>query len=375
MFLKCRNISSQQLKNNFFNINSSENNNNSILTNQNNNIPNKIYNINHQYSGFINSKKYMNNKVGGYKNLKERFIKNNNISIPLNCNDDRTCRSNMDSLPDISNNYKYNSRRYEHESLSEPHCYEKIIQPKYKRIYIKRNTNKNNALNEYLKDKNLSKSQSDVNITRNNNNYNNNINPLDYNSSKENIYAGKEITDITNYELFDKYKIGENSDYIDYKDKYREISLYNKQLMENKNKQKKADFNYSVLSERNRIKEENDYYNKLIMKKKQNAKEKQRKYKFYLDEQIKNVINNKLSNENLSYREFIKNNAYERQKMRTPVQVFLNKNDYVDVNPFNNREISLGQSNLEYNTILNPRIQFKVNKYIFPKIVNSNQWK
>ena len=61
--------------------------------------------------------------------------------------------------------------------------------------------------------------------------------------------------------------------------------------------------------------------------------------------------------------------------MRTPVQVFLNKNDYVDVNPFNNRETTLGQSNLEYNTILNPRIQFKVNKYIFPKIVNSNQWK
>ena len=57
--------------------------------------------------------------------------------------------------------------------------------------------------------------------------------------------------------------------------------------------------------------------------------------------------------------------------MRTPIREFLNKNDYVDVNPYNSKGNYLGESNLQNNTILNPRIQFKINRYIFPKITNN----
>ena len=90
-----------------------------------------------------------------------------------------------------------------------------------------------------------------------------------------------------------------------------------------------------------------------------------------LDNQVKHIIESKLSNENLSYKDFIKNNAYDRQKMKTPIREFLNKNDYVDVNPYNSRGNYLGESNLKNNTILNPRIQFKLNKYIFPTITDN----
>ena len=57
--------------------------------------------------------------------------------------------------------------------------------------------------------------------------------------------------------------------------------------------------------------------------------------------------------------------------MPTPIMKYLNRNDYFDVNPFNNKSVTLGKSNLKYDTIMKPKIQFKINKYIFPEIGNN----
>lgn len=355
MYLNSRSSSSQNIKNNFFNIiNSNSNEHYSYeKINKNNNINNTNNFNNDILAQNIRFSPNIINMVNKSRNPKERFKKFhlNNISMPLII-DDKTFIQNIDNLPDNKKKIKQ---------------YETISDPKYKRIYIKKNINNFITGKEY--EKRISKSQSDVNI-KNIKDYYNYLNMFNY-IPKQVKYVGKEITDVTNDEIFDKYTTGNNHDYLDYIDKYKEISLYNKLVMENKKKQKKLENDYNILNERNKIKQDNEYYNKLFIEDQLKLKEKQKKYKNSLDNQIKHIIENKLNNENLSYRDFIKNNAYDRQKMKTPVREFLNKNDYVDVNPYNNRRSYLGESNLENNTILNPRIQFKINKYIFPKIINN----
>lgn len=341
---------SQELKNHFFNIYPAENTDYSHTTT---NTINKEY-LPHRFF----------TKLDNYKSPKVKFKKFhlNDISFRLKKKEENS-NPNSTNLPDINNS---NNERYQSEVTTAP-IYNKIIDPKYKRIYIKkkditRESNNNNYIynnNQYLR---LAKSLSDVKVNESSNE--NNYNPFKL------VYYGRGMTDITNDELFDKYIAGNNGEFLEYKDKYKEISLYNKLLVENKNKQKKIIKNYNILSERSKIKNENDYYNKLAINSKLSLKESQRKYKNSLDNQLSHIIEYKLSNEKLPYQEFIKNRAYERQQMVTPVREFLNKNDYVDVNPYNNKQIYLGESRLENNTILNPRIQFKINKYLFPKIMN-----
>ena len=53
----------------------------------------------------------------------------------------------------------------------------------------------------------------------------------------------KKRTDITNSELMEKCLPGSNQDYIDYINKYREIDLFNKRLLENKHNIKVSERN------------------------------------------------------------------------------------------------------------------------------------
>ena len=46
--------------------------------------------------------------------------------------------------------------------------------------------------------------------------------------------------------------------------------------------------------------------------------------------------------------------------------------NFSKINPYTNKSIDLGKSNLKYDTILNPRMQFKTNKYLFPEIISNN---
>ena len=363
-------------KNKFFNINSNINDNeyellenqikDNIVKNNNinildkNNIQNDFLTQNMRYSPNME----IINKNNNYQNYKDKF---------------RKYRLKDFSMPIIIENKNYNpdfDLSIINKKSNRPK-YETISEPKNKRIYIQRNYNNNINLGRAITkpdyNNRLIKSQSEINIFNNIKNLNNfdHLNRNNYIQDQHYIGSVKERTDITNNELFDKYKIGNNNEYMDYKDKYKEISMFNKLFVENKNKEKLIENNYNILNERNQLKKENDIYNKMIIQDKLNNKEKQIIYKNLLDNQVNHIIQNKLTNENLSYKDFIKNIAYDRQKMKTPIREFLNKNDYVDVNPYNSRGHYLGESNLKNNTILNPRIQFKLNKYIFPKIINN----
>jgi len=90
-------------------------------------------------------------------------------------------------------------------------------------------------------------------------------------------------------------------------------------------------------------------------------------YKKLLDEQIKNNINDKIMNENLSYEDIILNKNYLLKNNNMTDRKFLNKNRYIEVNSYNQRNYYLGNSSLENNVIVNPLIIFKHNKYILPQ--------
>lgn len=184
-----------------------------------------------------------------------------------------------------------------------------------------------------------------------------------------NKFNGKKRTDITNKEIWDKFQAPTNQDYLDYIYKNKEVDLFNKRLIECKNKKIISERNKIILRERNVIKEGNEFFKRVKLKEDLYNKNKIKYYKNQLDNQMKHFLENKLCKENLKYSQFLKNKDYNR--LKTPIMKFLNKNDYFDVNPYNNKSIELGKSNLIYDTILNPRIQFKTNKYLFPEIVNN----
>ena len=112
---------------------------------------------------------------------------------------------------------------------------------------------------------------------------------------------------------------------------------------------------------------ENNYFNNLATQNLIGEKKSKIFYKNILDEQVKNNINDKLMNENLTYDDILqnKNEIYKKHNNMTD-RKFLNKNNFVDVNPFNRRNYFLGNSFLKNDTILNPQISFNNNKYIFP---------
>ena len=185
-----------------------------------------------------------------------------------------------------------------------------------------------------------------------------------------NKFNGKKRSDITNYEILEKNTPGTNKDYIDYIYKNKEVDLFNKRLLENKNNMKISEREKIILNERNLMKQKNDYFKRAMIRDSLYNKKKIKYYKSQLDDQMEHFLENKLMNENLEYSQFLKNKDYNR--LKTPIMKYLNQNDYFDVNPYNNKSINLGKSNLKYNTILNPKLQIKTNKYIFPEIVNNN---
>ena len=183
-------------------------------------------------------------------------------------------------------------------------------------------------------------------------------------------FNGKRRTDITNNDHVDKYEPGTNKDYLDYIYKNKEFELFNKRFLENKNNLRESEKNKIILKERIQNDQANKYWKRAILKEDLYRRKKKRYYRNALDNQMEHFLENKLINENLPYSQFLKNKDYNR--MPTPIMKYLNRNDYFDVNPFNNKSLDLGKSNLKYDTILNPRNQFKTNKYLFPEIAKNN---
>ena len=121
-----------------------------------------------------------------------------------------------------------------------------------------------------------------------------------------------------------------------------------------------------IEQEKNEMDIKNKYFNNLNLQNKLNIKYSQMEYKNLLDEQNKNNINNKLINENLTLGDIIQNQLFLSKKNNMSNRNFLNKNRFVEINPYNHRNYSIGDTSLKHNTIINPQIQYNFNKYIFP---------
>jgi hypothetical protein len=177
---------------------------------------------------------------------------------------------------------------------------------------------------------------------------------------------GKKRTDITDDNFLQKYTDKQN--FADYINKNVEIQNENRKISEEKNNLKRNNLFKSRLKERAEIKMENNYFNSLAEQNLLGEKESKILYKNLLDQQIKNNITDKLMNENLTYNDIIQNRNYSINNERVSERKFLNKNNFVDVNPYNRRNYFLGNSSLKNDVINNPRIIYKYNKYIFPQI-------
>ena len=343
----------------------------------------QVFNFNHIKNN--NTKKI-------YTNL--RYLNNDGIDKDnynrINDNNGLTDR-NYSKIFSKAENFKIQKDRLQkfhlNNSASTINVDKRILHPIY--ISSKKNDNEinlkqmfhnriKNNLNNFDKEeksnneKNLILSQNDI---YKNNNYRN-MNILDkftlfpkyhyiYNK-----FNGRKRTDITNNEIWDKYQPGNNQDYIDYIYKNKEVDLFNKRFLENKNNIKILEKNQIIDKERNLMKEKNEYFKRVMIKDALYNKKKIKYYKNELDNQMEHFLENKLLNENMEYNQFLKNKDYNR--LKTPIMKYLNQNDFFDVNPYSHRSLNLGKSNLKYDTLLNPKIQFKTNKYIFPEIVNNN---
>ena len=97
-------------------------------------------------------------------------------------------------------------------------------------------------------------------------------------------------------------------------------------------------------------------------------------YKNFLDMQVNEQIPIKLSKENYYKKDindlstsFHDSNLYDQ----IPQYSTINKNKFVEVNPYCVKNYDLGKSNLETNPILNPMFNYGYNKYLFNQGGNS----
>ena len=95
---------------------------------------------------------------------------------------------------------------------------------------------------------------------------------------------------------------------------------------------------------------------------------KKKLYKNFLDMQVNEQIPIKLSKENFYQNNNKEDNIYFRNSNLydlMPQYSTINKNRFVEVNPYCIKNYDLGKSNLENNPILNPMFNYGYNKYLF----------
>ena len=186
---------------------------------------------------------------------------------------------------------------------------------------------------------------------------------------------GKPKTDVSDRFISDKYS---NPEYFDYVKKNKEYKDFNENLIYEKGKSKTINYYDTIKQER----EEYDKKTNFGMREKENKEKEEamkKEYKSILDDQRKNKIISKLANENLTvndvniYPQYYKKMETELDKrtqryytVNVPGETFLNKNHYVEVNPYCKKQYNLGNSFLQHNPIINPVINYKYNRYMFP---------
>ena len=169
--------------------------------------------------------------------------------------------------------------------------------------------------------------------------------------------------------------INYNPSYDKYKNLYKEYNNYNKLLAEKHIKNKEMKNKERVIQEEKRN-EENQKLLNLEKEEKLMDNERKKLYRDFLDKQIQEQIPIKLSNEKYDENNIQNSNINFRNKGlydTIPQYSTINRNKFVEVNPFCSKNYDLGKSKLEYNPILNPMINYNYNKYLFNKGINRSQ--
>lgn len=183
-------------------------------------------------------------------------------------------------------------------------------------------------------------------------------------------------TDVTDRFINDKF---DNPEYFDYVQKNKEYKDYNKNMSIEKGRSKEMMYINSVKDEINEYNQKTNYGNREKENKLQNEQRK-KDYKELLDEQRKSTVISKLKNENFTVQDIninpqyykgietdIDQNTKQYNTLNVPGKTFLNRNYFVEVNPYCKKQYNLGNTFLPHNPILNPVINYKYNRYMFPQ--------
>ena len=160
--------------------------------------------------------------------------------------------------------------------------------------------------------------------------------------------------------------------YGDYKNVFKQYDNYNKILAEQNLRNRDYMNKQRTLEELKRIEEREKIYN-FEKQEKSYENERKKEYKESLDRQIKENFPIKLWKENYNERNFVNNTPFFKDRSlysSAPHFSIVNKSNFVEVNPYNAKNYDLGNSDLEYNTILNPMFNYNYNKYLFPRRMN-----
>ena len=164
-----------------------------------------------------------------------------------------------------------------------------------------------------------------------------------------------------------KMKNIENISYNKYKNLYREYDDYNRLLVEKHLRNKEMVNKQRALQEEKRIKE-NERLSQLKQEEKYYENEKKKLYRNFLDMQVNEQIPIKLSKENFYQNNMDNaNNSFHNSNLYETIPQYstINKNRFVEVNPYCIKNYDLGKSNLDNNPILNPMFNYGYNKYLF----------
>jgi hypothetical protein len=157
-----------------------------------------------------------------------------------------------------------------------------------------------------------------------------------------------------------------------YKDVFKQYDNYNRILSEQNIRNKDFQNKQRTMDELKRIQEREKLYN-FEKQEKMYENEKKKIYREYLDRQVQDNFPIKLWKENYNEKNFVNNTPFFKDRSlynSSPNFSIYNKSNFVEVNPYNAKNYNLGNSDLEYNTILNPMFNYNYNKYLFPKKMN-----
>ena len=290
-----------------------------------------------QYQDYIRGLQEKENKT--QKEFEEKLIPQN---LSLQMNSEQRLRNYHDKIYKLSERADRNKRLFMDYN-------QKARNDKYYNYLSKRYTLNNKETNSTVAENREMNFQNKLGRNRLNSADDNNANYTNGNNNNKNINEY-----LRNYGA--------------YKDVFRQYDNYNKLLAEQNLRHKDYMNKQRTIEELKRIEEREKIYN-YEKQEKTYENEKKKEYKEYLDRQIKEQFPIKLWKENYNERNFINdNNLFKNRNLYTSAPNFslIKKSNFVEVNPYNAKRYDLGNSNLRYNTILNPMFNYNYNKYLFP---------